>query len=150
MYVLFIAPAAVVVMWAVWRVMVWCLFCTGMVSARVRTVPVIFQIPLLFGLFLFAWPLLLLALVGRTVVLIFPSLAIEQGEVPRLFSRNRSEALSYTFLSLLLLPLVCVPLRYLADRVEGPKILFWHWILVFGPVSVLAVWLIARIRRKHY
>jgi hypothetical protein len=148
-YVLFVAPAAVVVIWMVWRVMVWCLFYTAVVSAWVGSLPAIFQIPMMIGLLLVAWPLLLLALFGWILVLIFPGLAVEHGEVPRLFARSASRALSYIFLFCLALPLVCVPLRYLADRLEGPKISFWHWLLVFGPLPVLAIWLVARIRRKQ-
>jgi len=147
-YVLFVAPCAVVVLWMVWRVMVWCLFYTGLVSAWVGSLPALIQVPTSIGLLLVAWPLALLALAGWIVVLIFPRLAVEQGEVPRLFARSRSQALSYVFLFCLALPLVCVPMRYLADRLEGPQISLWHWLLVFGPLPVLAIWLVARIRRK--
>src|SRR6266700_4638509 len=87
-YVLFVAPAAVVVIWMVWRVMVWCLFYTAVVSAWVGSLPAIFQIPMMIGLLLVAWPLLLLALFGWILVLIFPGLAVEHGEVPRLFARS--------------------------------------------------------------
>jgi hypothetical protein len=128
--------------------MVWCLFYTALVSAWVGSLPAVLQVPIVIGLLLVAWPLLLLALVGWILTLIFPSLAIEPGEVPRLFARSTSRALSYVFLSFLALPLVCVPLRYLADRLEGPKISFWHWLLVFGPIPLLLIWLVARIRRK--
>ena len=148
-YVLFVAPAAVVVIWVVWRVMVWCLFYTALVSAWVGRLPAVFQIPIVIGLLLIAWPLLLLALLGWILTVIFPRLALEQGEVPRLFARSTSPALSYIFLSLLLLPLVLVPLRYLADRLEGPQISFWHWVLVFGPLPILAIWLVARVRRNQ-
>jgi hypothetical protein len=47
---------------------------------------------------------------------------------------------------LIFLPVV-VPLSYLADRLEGPQISFWHWLLVFGPIPVLKIWIVARIRR---
>ena len=148
-YAMFVAPGAVVVIWVVWRVMVWCLFYTTLVSAWVGSLPGIVQIPILTGLLLFAWPLLLLALLGWISILMFPGLAVEHGEVPRLFARNRSRALSYFFLFFLALPLVVVPLRYLADRLEGPQISFWHWVLVVGPIPVLVIWLVARIRRKQ-
>ena len=91
-YVIFAAPAAAVVIWIVWRVMVWCLFYTALVSAWVGSLPAIFQIPIVIGLLLFAWPLLLLALLGWILILIFPGLASEHGEVPRLFARSRSAA----------------------------------------------------------
>jgi hypothetical protein len=146
-YVLFVAPCAVVVIWVIWRVMAWCHFYTALVSAWVGSLPAIFQVPVLIGLLLVAWPLLLLALFGWILVLIFPGLAVQHGEVPRLFARSTSRALHYIFVSCLLLPLVLVPLRYLADRIEGPQISFWHWLLVFGPLPVLVIWLVARIRR---
>lgn len=148
-YVLFVAPCAVVVIWVVWRVMVCCLFYTGLVAAWVGRLPAIFRVPVSIGLLLVAWPLLLLALAGWILILVFPSLALEQGEVPRLFARNTSRAVSYLFLFFLALPLVCVPLRYLADRLEGPKIGFWHWLLVFGPLPVLLIWVVTRIRRRQ-
>jgi len=148
-YVLFVAPAAVVAIWAIWRLMVWCLFYTGLVSTWMRTLPIIVQIPLLVGLLLSAWPLLLLAFMGWTLVRIFPGLALAQGEVPQLFARNRSRAVSYVFLFLLGLPLIRVPMMYLAERLEGPKNLFWHWILVCGSILVLAFCFLALIRRKQ-
>lgn len=148
-YAMFAAPAAAVVIWMVWRVMVWCLFYTTLVSTWVGSLPALFQIPIMIGLLLVAWPLLLLALSGWILTLVFPGLALERGEVPRLFARSRSPAFSRIFIFLLLLPLIVVPLRYLADRVEGPQISFWHWVLVFGPLPVLAIWLVARIRRKR-
>ena len=147
-YVIFVAPAAVVLIWVVWRLMVWCLFYTSSVSAWIASLPAIFQVPTVIGLLLFAWPLLLLALVGWILILVFPGLALEHGEVPRLFDRAKSRALSYVFVFCLALPLVCVPLRYLADRLEGPKISFWHWVLVFGPIPVLVIWLVAFIIRQ--
>jgi hypothetical protein len=147
---MFVAPAAVVVMWTVWRVMIWCLFHTGVVSAWVGSLPILFQVPMTIGLVLVAWPLLLLALLSWMLVLIFPGLAVEQDEVPRLFARSTSRALSYVFLFCLALPLVFVPFRYLADRLEGPKIAFWHWLLVLGPIPVLVIWLVALIRRKQF
>jgi hypothetical protein len=81
------------------------------------------------------------------IIRIFPGLAVQRGEVPRLFARSTSHALHYIFVFFLLLPLVLVPLRYLADRIEGPQIAFWHWLLVVGPIPVLLIWLVARIRR---
>jgi len=149
-YVMFAAPAAVVVIWMIWRVMVWCLFYTAVVTAWAGSLPAVFQIPMTIGLVLVAWPLLLLALFGWILVLIFPRLAVEHGDVPRLFARSTSRALSHVFLFCLALPLVFVPLRYLADRLEGPKISFWHWLLVLGSIPVLVIWLVARIRRKEY
>jgi hypothetical protein len=149
-YVMFVAPAAVVVIWAVWRVMLCCLFYTAVVSAGVGSLPVIFKIPITIGLLLVAWPLLLLALFASILVLIFPGLGVAHGEVPRLFARSTSRALSYVFLFCLALPLVFVPLRYLADRLEGPKISFWHWLLVLGPIPFVVIWLVALIRRKQY
>jgi hypothetical protein len=147
LYALFAAPAAAVVIWLVWRVMAWCLFHTASVSAWIGSLPAILQIPIVIGLVLIAWPLLLLALLGWILTLIFPGLTVEQGRVPRIFARNRSRALSYTFLFLLALPLLVVPLRYLAYRLAGAEITTWHWLLVFGPISVLAIWLAAHIRR---
>jgi hypothetical protein len=67
----------------------------------------------------------------------------------RLFARSPSPALARVFLFCLVLPLVFVPMRYLADRIEGPKILLWHWLLVPGSMAVLALWLIARWRRQR-
>lgn len=149
-YVMFAAPASVVVIWMVWRVMVWCLFYTAVVSAWAGSLPALLRVPIMVGLVLVAWPLLLLALFGWILVLVFPDLAVEHGEVPRLFARSTSRALSYVFLFCLALPLIFVPLRYLADRLEGPKISFWHWVLVLGSILVLVIWLVARIRRKEY
>ena len=147
-YVVFVAPAAVVLIWALWRVMVWCLFHASLVSAWIGGLPTLFQVPILVGLLLIAWPLLLLALAAWILVLAFPGLALEPGEVPRLFARNKSQVLSYVFLFCLVLPVVFVPLRYLADRVEGPQILFWHWLLVVGPIAMLVFWFVAFLRRK--
>jgi len=112
-YVLFAAPGAVVVIWIVWRFVVWCRFYTARIFARVSRSPV------------------------------------EHGEAPRLFARNTSRAVSYVFLFFLTLPLVFVPSRYLADRLEGPQIGFWHWLLAIAPLTVLATWLVALIRRKQ-
>jgi hypothetical protein len=149
LYALFAAPAAVVVIWLVWRVMAWCLFHTASISARIGSLPAVLQVPIVIGLLLVAWPLLLLALCGWILTLIFPGLAAEQGRVPRIFARNTSQALSYVFIFLLTLPLLIVPLRYLAYRVAGPQISTWHWVLVFGPISALAIWLAVHIRRKQ-
>lgn len=148
-YVLFVAPAAIVMIWMVWRLAVWCLFYTALVSAWVGNRPATLQVPIVTGMLLIAWPLLLLALFGYVLTLIFPGLAVAQGEVPRLFARSTSQTLSYVFLFFLFLPIVLVPLRYLADRLEGPQISTWHWLLVFGAIPVLAIWLIVRIRRKQ-
>ena len=148
-YALFAAPAAVVVIWVVWRVMAWCLYHTAQVSAWVGRLPAVFQIPITIGLLLLAWPLLLLALLAWILTLAFPSLAVEQGEAPRVFARNKSQAVSYIFLFFVALPLLVVPTRYLADKLEGPQISFWHWLLVLVPIPVLAVWLVARLRRKQ-
>lgn len=148
-YVLFVSPAAVVVFWVLGRLTAWCLFYAGLVSAWVGGLPAILQVPIVVGLLLVAWPLLLLAAVRWILVLIFPGLALEPGEVPRLFARNTSRAISYAFLFCLLLPLVLVPLRFVADRLEGPQIKFWHWVLVFGPIPVMLIGLVALIRRKR-
>jgi hypothetical protein len=148
-YVVFAAPAAVVLIWVIWRVMVWSLFYTSLVAAWAGGLPTIFQVPVSTGLVLFAWPMLLLAAVAWILILVFPDLAPAQGEVPRLFARSRSRALSHVFLFCLALPLVFVPLRYLADRLEGPKILFWHWLLVVGPISLLAIWFVAFLLRRE-
>ena len=147
-YVVFAAPGAVVVIWVVWRLMAWCLFYTAVVSAWVGGLPALFQVPIVIGLVLVAWPLLLLALIAWIATAIFPRLAVEQGQAPRLFARSTSPTLSYVFWFCLALPLVFVPLRYLADRLEGPQISVWHWLLVFGPIPMLALWLVARVRRK--
>lgn len=148
-YVLFVSPAAVVVIWALGRIAAWCLFYAGLVSGWVGGLPVILQVPIVVGLLLVAWPLFLLAAIRWILVLVFPALALEQGEVPRLFARNTSRAISYTFLFCLLLPLVLVPLRFVADRLEGPQINFWHWVLVFGPIPLMVIGLVALIRRKR-
>jgi len=97
------------------------------------------------------WRVMGWCLFHATVVLgrVFPGLAVEQGQAPRLFAPNTSAALSHVFLFCVALPLVFVPMRYLADRLEGPKILFWHWLLVLGSLGVLVIWLIARLRRKQ-
>ena len=147
LYALWVTPAAVVVTWVVWRAMVWCHYYTALVSAWVGRLPAILQVPIVIALLLLAWPLLLLALFGWLLIRVFPGIAGETGEVPRLFARSRSQALSYIFLSFLILLPVVVPLRYLADRLEGPQISFWHWLLVFGPIPVLIIWLVTRIRR---
>ena len=99
-YAVFATPAAIVVIWVVWRVLAWCLF------------------------------------LGR-------------GQAPQLFARNTSATLSHVFLFCVALPLVFVPMRYLADRLEGPKILVWHWLLVLGSLLVVTIWFIARLRRKQ-
>ena len=148
-YALFAAPGAVVVIWMLWRVMTWCLFHAAVVSAWVGRLPAPFPVPMAVGLLLIAWPMLLLALVAWILIGLLPGLAVEQGRAPRLFARSTSRALSRVFLFCLVLPLVFVPMRYLADRLEGPKILFWHWLLVLGAISVLAIWLIARAQRKQ-
>ena len=148
-YALFAAPAAVVVIWVIWRVMVCCLFYTSVVSAWVGSLPVFLRIPIVIGLLLVAWPLLLLALSGWIVTRLFPGLAVEQGEVPRLFARSTSQAFSYVFIFFLVVPVLSVPLKYLAYRLAGPQISTWHWILVFGPIPVLAIWLAVRVRRKQ-
>jgi hypothetical protein len=129
--------------------MAWCRFHTARIAAWVGRLPAILRVPLSIGLLLVAWPLLLLALFAWILALIFPGLAARHGEVPRLFARSTSPALHYIFVSFLLLPLVLVPLRYLADRIEGPQISFWHWLLVLGPLPVLVIWLVARIRRAQ-
>jgi hypothetical protein len=114
-YAVFVAPAAVVLIWLAWRVLVFCSF-----------------------------------YISRFAGLVFPSLAVERGEAPRLFARNRSQGLSYLFLFCLALPLVFVPLRFLADRLEGPQILLWHWLLVLIPIPLLAIWFAAFVRRKDW
>jgi hypothetical protein len=113
-YALFIAPGAVVVMWILWRVAVWCRFHTARLVARVGGSP-----------------------------------AAKNYDFPRLFARNTSRAISYFFIFFLALPLLVVPLRYLADRLEGPQIGVLHWLLVVGPLPVLIAWLVALIRRKE-
>jgi hypothetical protein len=148
-YAVFVAPGGIVVIWMVWRVMAWSLFHTAVVTAWVGHLPTVFSLPMAVGLLLIAWPLLLLALVAWILIRLFPGLAVEQGQAPRLFARNTSPALSHVFLFCVALPLVFVPMRYLADRLEGPKILFWHWLLVLGPIAVLVIWLIARLRQKQ-
>jgi hypothetical protein len=95
-YALFAAPAAIVVIWLVWRLIAWCL-----------------------------------------------------GAAPRLFARNTSPVVSAFFLFFLALPLVLVPLKYLADRLAGTEITPWHWLIVYGPVPAMAIWLAIRLRRKR-
>jgi hypothetical protein len=148
-YVLFVSPAAVVVIWVLGRLTAWCLFHAGRLSSWLGGLPAVLQVPIVVGLLLVAWPLLLLAALRWLLAQLFPGLALEQGEVPRLFARNTSRAISYTFLFCLLLPLVLVPLRFLADRLEGPQIRLWHWVLVFGPIPVMVIGLVALIRRKR-
>ena len=99
-YAVFVAPAVVVVLWVLWRVVAWSVF-------------------------------------------------LARGRAPQLFARNTSATLSHVFLFCVFLPLVFVPMRYLADRLEGPKILFWHWLLVLGSLAVVTIWLIARLRRRQ-
>ena len=118
LYALWVLPAAVVVTWVVWRAMVWCLYYTALVSAWVGRLSAILQVPIVIALLLLAWPLLLLALFGWLLIRIFPGLAVEHGEVPS-FCSCRSQALSYIFLSFLILLPVVVPLRYLADRLRA-------------------------------
>jgi hypothetical protein len=101
-YALFAAPAAIVVIWLVWHLTVWCL-----------------------------------------------SHARRQGAAPRLFARNTSRTVSAFFLFFLALPLVLVPLKFLAYRLAGPQITGWHWLIAYGPVPVMALWLAARLRRKR-
>jgi hypothetical protein len=112
-YALFVAPGAVVVVWIVWRVAIWCLFYAALLRAWVS---------------------------GH---------ALDHGEAPRLFARNTSRSISYVFIFFLALPLLLVPLRYLADRLEGPQIGVLHWLLVAGPLPVLLTWLVALIRRHQ-
>ena len=148
LYALFAAPGEIVVTWVAWRIMAWCLFQTARAWAWARSLPVRLRIPVLVGLLLLAWPLLLLALMAWTLVRIFPGLAAEEGDVPRLFAPNRSRILSQLFLFFVFLPLVVVPLKYLANQLGGPQVSVWHWVLVFGPVPVLLFWLVARLRRR--
>src|SRR6266478_5807752 len=96
-YVLLVAPCAVVVIWVIWRVIAWCHFYTALVSAWVGSLPAIFQFPILIGLLLVAWPLLLLALFGWDPCSDFSGLAVQHGDVPRLFARSTSHALHYIF-----------------------------------------------------
>jgi hypothetical protein len=81
------------------------------------------------------------------LVRLFPGLGVQHGEVPRLFARSRSRALSLVFLSFLILLFFVVPLKFLAHWIAGPQVSIWHWLLVFGPIPLLIVWLVARIRR---
>jgi len=109
-YVIFAAPAAVVLIWMVWRFTAW-------VGFWIRA-------------------------------LVFPGRVPKQGEgPPRLFAQSSSRALSYVFVFCLVVPVAFVPLRYLAGRVEGPQISFWHWLVVFGPILLAIVWLVSAIRR---
>ena len=105
-YALFATPAAIVVLWAVWRVMLWCLS-------------------------ILAW------------FAYFPALACSTAKSPVSWSR----ALSLVFLSFLILLFFVVPLKFLAHWIAGPQVSVWHWLLVFGPIPLLIVWLVARIRR---
>jgi hypothetical protein len=111
-YVVFSAPAALVLLWMLWRLMAWCHFHATTILKRS-----------------------------------FPGLALEQRKAPRLFVRSRSRALSHVFVFALVMPLLFVPLRYLAYRIEGPQIGLWHWLLVPVPMLFLLIWLVARIRR---
>src|SRR6476646_536234 len=72
-----------------------------------------------------------------------------QCAAPRLFARNTSRTVSAFFLFFLALPLVLVPLKFLAYRLAGPQITAWHWLIAYGPVPVMALWLAARLRRKR-
>lgn len=92
--------------------------------------------------------MLLPALIAWTLVRIFPGLAAGEDDVPGLFAPNRSRILSQLFLFFVFLPLVLVPLKYLANQLGGPQVSAWHWVLVIGPVPVLLLWLVARLRRK--
>jgi hypothetical protein len=148
-YAVFAAAGGVVVVWMLWRLMAWCLFYAPAVSAWVGRLPTVAQVPLAVGLLLVAWPLFGLAFLAWILVRLFPRLAGEPGQPPRLFGRNTSPALSQVFLFCVGLPLVFVPMRYLADRLEGPKIHFWHWLLVLGAMFALAIWFIARLLRPQ-
>jgi hypothetical protein len=147
-YAVFVAPAAVVLAWVVWRVMVLCQFYASRVAGWLGRLPAILRVPVAIGLLAVAWPILLLALAAWIGIRVFPGLRLEQGRVPRLFARTESRALSWVFVFCLVLPLIFVPLRYLADRVEGPGISLWHWLLVAGPLPPLVIWFIAFLRRR--
>jgi hypothetical protein len=147
-YALFAAPGVIVLLWVAWRIMAWCLFQSDRIWAWTRGLPVRLRCPVLVGLLILGWPLLLLALVAWILVCLFPGLATEEGDVPRLFAPNRSKILSQLFLFFVFLPLVTVPLKFLAHHLAGPQISVWHWALVYGPVPVLLFWLVARLRRK--
>ena len=131
--------------------MVWCLFYTAVVSTWVGSLPAIFRIPILIGLLLLARPLLLLALSSWILILIFQALPLNMAKFHVFFPSGRPNSSLFLMFSFPWwpLPLVLVPLRYLADRLEGPQISFWHWLLVFGPLPLLLIWLVARIRRKQ-
>ncbi len=66
----------------------------------------------------------------------------------RAFAPNTSATLSHVFLFCVALPLLFVPMRYLADRIEGPQIQVWHWLLVLGSLAAAVTWLVVRLRRK--
>ena len=148
-YALFAAPGAVVVSWMLWRAMAWCLFHTAVVSAWLGTQSAVVQIPIAIGLLLLAWPLLVLALLAWILIRIFPAFAIHPGRAPRLFAPSKSRALSSIFVFFLAMPLAFVPLRYVAYQLEGSQIGVWHWLLVFGSILLLLIWLIARLRRRQ-
>jgi hypothetical protein len=146
-YAIFVAPAAVVLTWMAWRIMVLCLFYTFSGATWIGGRPATFRVPLLIGLVPVTLPMLAMAFPAWILMRVFPGLALEPGEVPRLFVRTKSYALSAIFVFCLVLPLVCVPLRYLADRVEGPKIGVWHWVLLLGPLTALIIWFARFLRR---
>jgi hypothetical protein len=148
-YALFAAPGALVVIWMAWRVMAWCLFHMAAVAAWLGRQPSRFQLPLTVGLLLVAWPLLLPALSGWLLTRLFPALALAPDVVPRLFARTSSRAFSHLFLFFLALPLVVVPLKFLAHRLAGTEISVWHWLLVYGPILVLLTCLTAHLRRMQ-
>jgi hypothetical protein len=150
LFVALAVPVAVAVMWMVWRVIVWCVFFTAGFSLWVKSLPAIIQIPILIVLLLIAWPLLLLALFAWKLFQIFPSLFPKgDGDVPRFSSFSESLAWSDFLVLLLGYPLVALPLFFLAKVLAGPQISIWHWLIVFGPILLLVIWLVARIRRKE-
>ena len=98
---------------------------------------------------LFAAPatIVVIWLVSRLTVWCFATL--RGGAAPRLFARNTSPAVSAFFLFFLALPLLLVPLKFVAYRLAGPQITVWHWLIAYGPVPVMAIWLALRLRRKR-
>ncbi|MGH6917279.1 MAG: hypothetical protein ACREJ0_06200 [Geminicoccaceae bacterium] len=72
---------AVLVVWLLWRICVWCLALVSVVSLWLLALPPMIYIPLMVILAVIAWPVALLALFGWLLLAIFPGL-IPDGEDP--------------------------------------------------------------------
>jgi len=62
------------ILWALWRVAVWCLFWVSIISLWLLQFPAVFYIPLMVILAVIAWPIAILALFGWLLMALFPGL----------------------------------------------------------------------------